>query len=198
MKISDQKFLKCHGIDIDFSILYSDDSDSTPMLKLLREKIFEIIKSIEQSAKNFSNLSEDGITDIIATSLNSTLYFTAIREENSRGHVDITVKAPTFVPDHVFTYLGEAKIWNGVKYSLRGFDQLNEYSSGRYLDQFTLTYFKKLNCDSLFTKFKNELVTKKSCDILPNSTNRYFQTQHRHMTGSLLKTDHYSVNMYIG
>ena len=197
MKISDEKFLRSHGINIDLNLLQGGSkSTGTKLLNLLREKINETISEMEKSAKEFKKLGEDGLTATIVQSLNLTPYFTATREESSKGHVDITIKAPTFIPGYTFTYLGEAKIWKGVKYSLQGFDQLNQYATGRCLNQFTITYFRVKNGDSLFAKFRTSLATNRSCEILPESTNRYFQTKHTHNSGTFIETDHYSANMY--
>ena len=198
MKMTDEEFLRSCGIDIDLSLLRGNPkSIGLKLLNLLRKKIHEAISQMEKSAKEFKELGEDGLTTTIVQSLNLTPYFTATREESSKGHVDITIKAPTFISEYMFTCLGEAKIWNGAKYSLKGFDQLNQYSTGSYPNQFTITYFKIGDCESLFMKFRTSLTTNRSCEILPNPTNRYFQTKHKHNSGAFIETDHYSANMYV-
>ena len=53
----------------------------------------------------------------------------ATAEEHTNGHVDLTVRHPNGRP---LRYLGECKIWDGVRYPEKGMGQLLEdYSTGR-------------------------------------------------------------------
>ena len=109
MKQEDISHLENLGIPINTELLYKSSFEH--LLKLIRLKITNVISELEKNSNNYITLNEVPISSIIATAINQTFIFTATTEENSRGHVDITIKAPTYSGN--FEYLGEAKYGEG-------------------------------------------------------------------------------------
>src|SRR6266567_1474961 len=87
------------------------------------------VAHLEKNKKNFDALDEEGLTGALAGAL-SIPGLTVTQETNSNGHVDLTVDADHCSPPR--TVLGEAKIYKGPAYHLKGLEQLiGKYVTGR-------------------------------------------------------------------
>ena len=75
MLISDQEFLRKHGVDIQLNKLYTKNDFQKYLIEQFRETMFKLIEQIEKSAKHHKNQSEDEITSTIITALNCYKYF---------------------------------------------------------------------------------------------------------------------------
>lgn len=83
--------------------------------------------SMEKSARTFYKLQEEELRDIILSNLNTHYQGTATGETfNKRGKTDI------YIPfDNKFGYIGECKIWHGIKKFNEAIEQLFSYMTWR-------------------------------------------------------------------
>lgn len=192
MKPSDLVYLKSLGIELDTTLLYG----ATPaqIIAYTRQKILSVINDVEKSAKEYKDLGEDAISSIIATALNQTMGLVAQREANSRGHVDLTITAPTYAPEHTFQYLGEAKVWSTKQYCIDGFEQLMGYITGRHKNAFTIIYFRTQECDDQFKGYVEELLQKKGGSKISLQP-RYALTGHTHSSTAQVEIDHFATHL---
>lgn len=192
----DRKFFKAAGYGNAQIEMFFDYENHTPesLFELAKGHLIEIANDLEQGAKEFVKLGEDGISNIVATALNRHLFLAADRESNSRGHVDLTIKAPSIQSSSSFSYKGEAKIWKGEKKVLDTCNQIHEYLTGREVRGFILFYFRTKSCDSLFTKYI-EAVTETCGGELVGHEKRFFTTRHTHESGAELFLDHYALHL---
>lgn len=195
MNPSDKEFYQRIGSPIDEKLLYSADNN------LIHENLVGKLKSVsfdvEKQAKNFKGLNEDGLSAIFATALNQTSMFQAVNEAFSKGKVDITITCLTFKEKHEFTCLGEAKIWDGYEYVVKGVQQIDRYLTGRHKKGFMLYYFQQKNCDILFNEYLDRMSKERIAEVVSQDT-RHAVTQHRHSSsGSTIFLDHFAVNLFI-
>lgn len=119
---------------------------------------------------------------------------TVVREGNSRGHVDLTITAPTYIAPNKFQYLGEAKVWSTKKYCIDGFEQLMGYVTGRHQSAFTIIYFRIKECDDQFKEYVEELLKQKGGSKITLEP-RYGLTSHTHASTAKLEIDHYASHL---
>jgi hypothetical protein len=192
VKPEDLEQLQRLGIEIDSGMLYGASEDD--LIDYTREKIQRVIDDVERSAKEYVTLGEDAISSIIATALNSTMGLVAVREPNSRGHVDIKITAPLYIAEYKFTYLGEAKIWSTKAYCVDGFEQLMSYITGKQKGSFTIIYFRIQECDDQFKAYVEDLLLNKGGSKL-KLNGRYGQTRHTHQSTAQVEIDHFAVHL---
>lgn len=90
------------------------------------EKGFRDPKELKNHLKLLEKVLEDDITCRVVEHLDLQ-GFRASHESDHNGHVDILVQSD----DKAYTWLGEAKLYNGSKYSEKGLYQLvSDYSTG--------------------------------------------------------------------
>lgn len=96
--------------------------------KLINEEIINWIIWAEQHKDMLCNCGEDLISLFLVKHLQARFqhtFFEVTHDNHAGGHVDIHIKLNRYL------WLGEAKLNNGSKYSLKGFQQLiNRYASG--------------------------------------------------------------------
>lgn len=192
MNISDQQALKDLGINFDVAALYA--SDYSALIKILREKVRAILSDIEAGSKEFNALDEDGLSQVLITTLKHSMLFYGIAQGNSRGHVDLTIVCPTIKNDRQFKYLGEAKIWNGAKKGIAGFVQLGGYMTGGHPTAFMMLYFKTKTCDDMFSEYIKELISSQGGSVVLQET-RFATTKHSHSSAAVVDIDHYAAHL---
>jgi len=99
--------------------LYFFATDTTQRVRALERLLDRAYRKLVDGRKDFANLSEDGLSNIICTIL-STIGIDAKHDVKRGGHVDITVE------DHAtnFLWIAEAKIHRGASWTDAGFLQL--------------------------------------------------------------------------
>ena len=155
------------------------------------------ISDIEKSKTLFQNLSEDGLSSILVMGL-SVPGLTVTREAHSNGHVDLTIVADHCSPIRV--KLGEAKIYGGFAYHVKGLTQLiGRYSTGREGSGFLIEYFKKGNIKELVQGLRDQMDKKLPLNQTDKSANHTlkwaFSTNHKHSSGETLKVQHIGCNL---
>jgi hypothetical protein len=157
------------------------------------------ITSLEKNKKVFNALSEDGLSSIVSIALNQP-GLTCTRETNCNGHVDLTIVAHHCIP--VRTKLGEAKIYNGPAYHIKGVAQLlNRYTTGREACGLLLNYVKQPDIKGLIMSLRKAMDTQMPHDQKGRALNSHlrwtFLTTHSHSSGENLDICHVGCNLYL-
>lgn len=158
----------------------------------------QAISKLEAGKKEFKDLSEDGLSTILACSL-STPEISVTREQNSNGHVDLTVKLNNAATQR--TKLGEAKIWRGKEYHVKGLDQLlNRYPTGRECRGFVISYVQQSDIKGLFEDLRKHIDKKKPFNLeglcQDHNIKWSFLSNHKHNSGELISICHIGCNLY--
>lgn len=158
----------------------------------------QAIAKIEAGKKEFRGLTEDGISHILAYTL-TTPEICVTRETNSNGHVDLTVKLVNSSPQRI--KLGEAKIWDGREYHIKGLDQiLNRYTTGRECRGFVISYVKIKNIKGLFEDLRNFIDESKHFNLeglcLDHNIRWSFLSRHKHSSGEIVSICHIGCNLH--
>lgn len=120
------------------------------------------IHHLETNKQNYRVLGEEGLSAVLAAAL-STPEISVTQEQNSNGHVDLTV---TLVIPPFRIKLGEAKIWDGSKYHVKGLNQLiSRYTTGRECRGFVISYVRLKDITGLFADLRQYINDEKSCDL---------------------------------
>lgn len=160
--------------------------------------LMQAISKLEAGKKEFKDLSEDGLSTILACSL-STPEISVTREQNSNGHVDLTVKLNNSATPR--TKLGEAKIWHGKEYHVKGLDQLlNRYTTGRECRGFVVSYVQQKDIKGLFEDLRKHIDDKKPFNLeglcLDHNIKWSFLSNHKHNSGELITICHIGCNLF--
>lgn len=158
----------------------------------------QAIAKMEAGKKEFKILSEDGLSNILACTL-STPEISVTREQNSNGHVDLTVKLLNSSPQRI--KLGEAKIWRGNEYHAKGLDQLlNRYTTGRECRGFVISYVKSKDIKALFEDLRKHIDGSKPFNLeglcLDHNIKWSFLSNHKHNSGELIAICHIGCNLH--
>lgn len=159
----------------------------------------QCISDIEASKNEYVNLSEDGISNVLAHALR-TPEISVTREQNSNGHVDLTVKLINSSPQRI--KLGEAKIWRGKEYHVKGLDQLlNRYTTGRECRGFVISYVKIKDIKGLFETLREYINESKPFDLeglcLNHNIKWSFLSKHKHTSGEIIAICHVGCNLCV-
>jgi hypothetical protein len=160
--------------------------------------MLEAVQGLERSSKRFHHLDEDALSDILALALqNSGLLVT--REESSNGHADFTFRSKYSNPPRIT--LGEAKIYDGYAYHIKGLTQLlTRYTTGREARSLLLSYVKKPKIKQLMEKLRQEMDSKLPCEQTAACTDHpaafsYLST-HEHSSGQVMEVWHLGCNLH--
>jgi hypothetical protein len=158
----------------------------------------QVLLSLEQDSKNLFQLNEDGLSSILVLAFNMA-GLKASRETNSNGHVDLTIDIGFCKT--MRRKLGEAKIYNGPSYHIKGLQQLiGRYSTGRETRGLIIEYVKEANILGLIKKIRKKMDTNKPMrqrgKTLDNGLKWSFLSIHRHSSGEDLQVGHYGCNLF--
>lgn len=113
------------------------------------------IMHLEKNSKNFSTLGEVELTAVFTASM-TIPGLVVTQEAHSNGHVDITVEAVYSNPPKI--RLGEAKLYGGYSYHVKGVGQLvGRYSTGREGRGLILAYHRSPNIAGAITTLREEM-----------------------------------------
>lgn len=159
----------------------------------------DAIERLETNRVNFEALNEVGLTAVVAAGL-SIPGFTVTQETHSNGHVDLTVRADHCVPSR--TRLGEAKIWDGPAYHVRGVDQLlSRYTTGREGRGLLIVYFRKREIATLIRGLRSEMDTTHPCRQQGATVDHVlkwsFRSTHEHSCGDPVEVAHVGCNLFV-
>ena len=157
------------------------------------------LAQLEKSSKEYTVLSENGLSNVLTSAL-STGEISVTREENSNGHVDLTVKLTN--PKSYRVKLGEAKIWGGREYHVKGLGQLLErYTTGRECRGFVISFVKIKDIENLFKDLREHLDNEKPFELQKLCKNHSikwaFLSDHNHSSGRLVEVCHVGCNLFV-
>jgi hypothetical protein len=160
--------------------------------------LIQAVAKLEKDKNEFKDLSEDALSRILAAAL-STPEISVTREQNSNGHVDLTVKLNNASPQR--TKLGEAKIWRGKEYHVKGLDQLlNRYTTGRECRGFVISYVRLKDIKGLFEDLRKHIDKSKPFSLeglcLDHNIKWSFLSNHKHSSGELIAICHIGCNLH--
>ena len=156
------------------------------------------IAKIETNKLNYASLNENGLSAVLAAAL-STGEISVTQEQNSNGHVDLTVKLVNSSPQRI--KLGEAKIWRGKEYHVKGLDQLlNKYTTGRECRGFVVSYVKIKDITGLFEDLRKHIDESRPFDLeglcINHNIKWSFLSRHKHNSGELVTICHIGCNLH--
>jgi hypothetical protein len=163
-------------------------------------KILErAISHLETNKRNFSGLPEETLSAILA----GVLMIPGVHvspETNSNGHVDLMIEIGHCTPRRV--KLGEAKIYRGPEYHIKGIGQLlGRYTTGRETQGFIISYVFQRNIKSIVTKLKTELDKQlpenQTCPAQDHVLRWSLLTRHKHSSGEELGLSHIGCNLFV-
>lgn len=161
--------------------------------------LLNAIRHLESNKLNFKTLDEEGLSGVLAGNLN-TPEVSVTTEQNSNGHVDLTVKL-TNIPQK-WVKFGEAKIWRGKEYHVNGLGQLiNRYTTGRECRGFVISYVRIKDVANLFIDLRNHIDQSKPFSLSGlcrdnNILKWSFISTHTHSSGELIDVCHIGCNLY--
>lgn len=160
--------------------------------------LIDCVSQMEADAKGLQNLNEDLLSSFLAAALR-TGEISATREQNSNGHVDITITLNNSSPPR--KKLGEAKIWRGNSYHIEGLGQLlGRYSTGRECRGFVISYVKQKDIANLFAQLKDYIDKSKPYDLQgmckAHGVKWTFLSSHKHSSGEIVDVSHIGCNLY--
>lgn len=154
---------------------------------------------LEKNKSLYKTLNEEGLSAVLAGNL-TTFGVVVIQESHSNGHVDITIEVEHCVPTR--RLLGEAKIYNGPVYHLKGLIQLlDRYTTGREGRGLLIEYFRKPNISDLVLKIRKKMDVDLPCNQQSSTSDHKlkwsFSSTHRHSCGDVLEVSHIGCNLYV-
>lgn len=176
--------------------LLNPNSTDEEFDEALEKHISESIRWLEDNANALHTNSEDSLSTTLAGHMSIKQLLNATREENSRGHVDITIK----VISTSRRRLGEAKIYGGYAYYEKGIKQLvDRYSTGREPTGYIFCYVKDPDIKVKMDNLQSECDSRRPCgQATPcgaHSARWAFETSHRHLSGESLRVVHFGINL---
>lgn len=178
-------------------LIAETDADFEAAFTVLLEKA---VTHLEKNTKNYAALDEEGLSGVLAASL-SIPGLTVSQEENSNGHVDLTIVADHCSPAR--TKLGEAKIYRGPSYHMKGIAQLiGKYTTGREKDGLLINYVRLKNIAEITANLKSELDANLPADQTGPCTAHTLKwslvSKHKHSSGEMVSVSHIGCNLYGG
>ena len=158
------------------------------------------VNHLERNKRDFRTLGETGLTAVVVAGLSVPPFLETRQEENTNGHVDLTIETPSCRLQR--RILGEAKIYNGPSYHMKGLDQLvGRYSTGRESRALILMYVRKPEIAQLIEKLEGamnaERPQRQSGTTVAHSLKWAFTSTHVHSSGAHIEVVHVGCNLYV-
>lgn len=176
-------------------LLPASDEDFDAGIEDLLEKALD---HLEKNANHLAALGEEAISAFLVAFLNMP-GLRVVQEAHSNGHVDITIEAEHSPP--LRRRLGEAKIYGGPAYHVKGLEQLlGRYTTGREGSGIVFEYFQKPAIKNLVGKIREHMDSTKPCGQDGVSTDHQirwaFTTNHSHSSGERMRVVHLNCNLF--
>lgn len=158
----------------------------------------QAVDYLEKNANHLNGLNEEAISAFLVAFLN-TPGVRVSQETHSNGHVDITIDAAITPPPR--RRLGEAKIYSGPAYHVKGLEQLvGRYTTGREGSGVMVEYVKDRSIVELVRKIRDHMDKHKPCSQTSVTEDHRikwaFTTHHCHNSGETFRVLHLSCNLY--
>jgi hypothetical protein len=158
-----------------------------------------VVQHLEKNKKNFEKLDEEGLSAAFAGKL-SIPGLTVTQETNSNGHVDFTIEADHCSPARI--KLGEAKIYSGPNYHIKGIGQLlGRYTTGRETPGLLVNYVRKKDIKGITAKLKTAMDKKlpenQTGPCEDHALRWSLVTKHEHSSGEIVSIGHIGCNLHV-
>ena len=181
----------------ELTLLFSPNGTEADHDSAVERLIDKALRWLEDNANDLKGASENCLSTTLAGKI-SMPGLNAKRENNTNGHVDITIEIEHSYPQR--RWLAEAKLWGGLAYHAEGMTQLiARYSTGRDRTGFVFDYVQAPDIDGKWTSLRAHLD-----QLLPlqqqgpaanHAVTWAFETHHTHASGRTLRVVHYGVNL---
>jgi hypothetical protein len=156
------------------------------------------VTHLEKNKKNFQTLQEEGLSGVLAGYL-TIPGLTVTQETNTNGHVDLTIEADHCTPARI--KLGEAKIYSGPAYHIKGMGQLlDRYTTGRETAGLMISYVRKANIKKITETLKatmdKQLPLQQAGPCEPHTLKWSLASKHKHSSGEEVSVFHIGCNLY--
>jgi hypothetical protein len=156
------------------------------------------VAHLEKNKRKFDQLDEEGLSGVLAGCLTMP-GLTVTQETNSNGHVDLTIEADHCIPAR--TKLGEAKIYYGPSYHIKGIGQLlGRYTTGRETPGLMISYVRSENIKGITENLRSEINNKRPEHQVGQCENHSLKwslvTKHLHSSGEVISLSHIGCNLY--
>lgn len=157
------------------------------------------VAGIEKNKGHFNGLDEEALTAVLVLALTMP-GLTVTQEAHSNGHVDLTIEADHCVP--MRRKLGEAKIYKGPAYHVKGIGQLlGRYTTGREGRGFLVVYVKKPAIADLIKNLRHKMDTdlplQQRGATQDHPMKWSFVSVHGHSCGEDLEIGHIGCNLHV-
>lgn len=154
---------------------------------------------LESNKINFKSLDEEGISAALTLAL-ITPGLTVTQETNSNGHVDFTIEVSFSSP--IRRKLGEAKIYDGPAYHMKGLQQLlGRYTTGREGRGLLIVYVKRPDVAGIMKKLRDkmdqDLPEQQKGNAKDHTMKWSFISIHGHSCGDDLEVGHIGCNLFV-
>lgn len=180
---------------LDLMTATSEDEFEKAFIVLLERAV----SHLERNKKNYATLKEEGLSGVLTAALTMP-GLTVHQEANSNGHVDLTIVADHCRPTMI--KLGEAKIYSGPSYHIKGITQLlQRYTTGRETAGLLLNYVRDVDIKGVTTKLRaaldSELPENQTGPCADHTLKWSLATKHKHSSGEELALSHIGCNLYL-
>lgn len=156
------------------------------------------VSQLEQQKDNLQSLDEVGLSGAFAMAL-SIPGLTVTNETHSNGHVDLFIKVDHCHPERI--KLGEAKIYRGPQYHIKGLEQLlGRYTTGRETRGLLLVYYRDQGIADLVGKIRTEmdktLPMQQQGKTIDHAIKWSFLSKHTHSSGDDNEIGHIGCNLF--
>lgn len=157
------------------------------------------VRRLEASKSDYVDLGENALNRILAGFVNCPgLSVTA--ETHSNGHVDLTFSAVHSSP--IWTKLGEAKLYDGPAYHIKGLGQLvSRYTTGRDSTGLMICYVRVKDIVGKLQSIQDQMDLERPEQQTGPTTKGprtwTFRSEHKHTSGVMIGVSHVGVNMHV-
>ena len=191
-----ERIIRRNPANVDLQTAETEDQFEAALEVVLESAI----RHLERNKVNFQTLNEAGLSAVLAAFVSIPGILTVTNEAHSNGHVDLTIEADNCFPPRV--KLGEAKIYDGPAYHVKGLDQLlRRYTTGREGRGLLISYVRQRDISGITSKLRlhmDELLPLSQKGPCRDTTIRWaFLTVHLHSCGDDLEVGHIGCNLYV-
>jgi hypothetical protein len=182
-----------------FALLEAHNSNLLDLLRAETELEFisatedaieHAMKRIENGSKEYSQLSEPGLSHLLADFLTQAGW-RATAETNNNGHVDVVVECAF---GRRWRYLGECKLHKGYQYHVDGCEQLLGYCTGRERRAFCMDFIDSADAFKKMSKLRVDMddnrPLKQKAAGADHAILGSFLTSHDHVSGAVVEILH--------
>jgi methionine synthase II (cobalamin-independent) len=179
--------LKAHNSNLHDLLHVQTESEFIAATEVAIERA---MKKIENGSKEYSTLSEPGLSHLLADFLD-LMGWRATAETNNNGHVDVVVEDAF---KRHWRYLGECKMHDGYQHHVNGCEQLLGYCTGRERRAFCMDFIDSADAFKKMKKLRNDMDKKRPLKQKAAGADHpilgAFLTGHDHATGAVVEILH--------